>query len=196
MKKSIDNKKLSKQLLKIAEDEALRQSLLFKTEGLIKDKGSDSSLDILHEKIQLISGVEISISGIRKIISNSLRNYKPKFRLEYYEEIFRLNGWNIEDAKKYYKPKEVALYTNEIIYGRFPKEVLPVIQWKNPFINFTQRANKNFQWLTEDGEIKLLNFIDDSVRVMKTSSEWHEFKVKYANEFGLPFQMSLFDSNK
>src|SRR5437773_1857736 len=95
----VTTKKLSKQLIKIAEDEALRQSLLFKTEDLIKSKGSDSSLDLINERIQLISGVEISIAGLKKFISDTIREYSAKFKLEWYQEVFRLKGWPIEKAK-------------------------------------------------------------------------------------------------
>ena len=188
-------KKLSKKLLKIAEDEAQRQSLLFRTEDLIPNKGSDSSLDLLHDKIQLIKGVEISISGLNKYIAETIAEYKPLFTLEFYQQIFRLNGWDVELAKEYNKPPEVAQYTNEIIYGRFPKEILPVIQWRNPYQQYMRREFKNFQMLTDEGREKVKGFIEDSIRVMKSCSAWHEFKVKYATEFGLPFQLSLFDKN-
>lgn len=199
MSKVSDNQKLSKKLLKIAEDEALRQSLLFKTDSLIKNKGVDSSLDIENEKFHLINGAEFSIAGLKKYIADSVRDYSPKFRLKFYEEIFRLKGWKKEDAKNYLKPAEVAHITNEFIYGRFPREVLPVIQWRNKFVfvgdGIAIRANKNFQLLTEKGENMLLSFIEEAIDVMENSESWHEFTVKYSNKFGLPFQTSLFDSN-
>lgn len=189
------HRKLSKKVRKLAEDEALRQQLLFRTESLIEDKGSDESLDLQNEKIKLISGREITISGIKKYVNDLKRPYEPTFPQEFFNEYFRLNGLPIEEAQKFRKPREVALAINEIIYGRFPREVLPIIQYRNPFITRVMRGHKNFEFLTDEAYEMLLGFIGDAIRVMKTSQSWHEFKVKYSNLFGLPFQTSLFDSN-
>lgn len=195
MKEITQSKKLSRKLRKIAEDEALRQQLLFRTESLIEEKGSDESLDIHNERIKLINGREISISGIKKFIIDSQRPYQPTFRHEFFTEVHRLKGFPVEDAKKYRKPREVAVAINEIIYGRFPCEVLPVIQYQNPFISRLMRGHKNFQFLTDEAYARLLEYIEDAIRVMKECESWHEFKVRYSNLYGLPFQTSLFDSN-
>lgn len=189
------SKKLSKKLLKIAQDEAERQLLLFKKEEFISSKGKDSSLELLTDKITLMNNVQLSISGLNKYVSQQKAEYKPIFTLEFYQEIFRLKGWDMEKAKDYTKPKEVADYTNNFVYGRFPKEVLPVIQWKNPYDQYIKRKDKHYQHLTEWGRGKAEQFIYDCIEIMKDSNTWHEFTVKYATKYGFPFQLSLFDKN-
>ncbi len=76
---------------------------------------------------------------------------------------------------------------------RFSKEVLPTLQHINPFIAVGIRANYHYQWLTPEGKQHAERFIADAIRVMQSCSTWMEFTKKYATEFKLPYQTSLFD---
>jgi len=111
---------------------------------------------------------------------------------EFYREINRLNKWDIPESELYLKPPIVGKYTNEIIYGRYPKEVLPLLQNLNPYVRIGYRYVKHFQWLTETGQKQLEGFIKDSVDTMKKCNNWNEFRIRYAREFGVPFQLSIF----
>lgn len=196
MKKDNPNKLVGNNPNDVKEDRKSLQNLLIqRTEENVEQKFSDRKLDRENEKIMLISGAETSIRDIRdryKILAASLQPYSPKFPREYYREINRLKGWTKEEFDIHHKPPIVARYTNELIYARFPKMVLPTLQHLNGFNELGIRPNKHFQWLTEQGKIELEGFIGDAIAEMKKSSSWHEFRVNYAKKHGLPYQLEMF----
>lgn len=183
------------QVLKTENRQQLQQLLIQLADEKADAKFTDFNLDRENEKIKLLNGSEITLREIREmqtVISKALNEYKPTFQQEFYKEINRLNGWLIPDERLHQKPPIVGRYTNEVIYARFSKEVLPVLQHLNPYTVHGIRLNKHHQWLTPEGKIQLEGFIGDAIRVMKTSSTWYEFRVKYSSEFNVPFQLSLF----
>jgi hypothetical protein len=189
-----DDEKISKKVLKEIRQEQ-QQLILDLTEQQIVDKFSDKNLDRENEKIKLISGAEISISGFKAYINEMVQQYSPVFPKEFYREIFRLMGWNISESELYLKPPIVGRYTNDIIYGRFPREILPTLQILNPYIRIGMRAVKHFQWFTDNGQQKLKVIIQEAINEMKESNNWYEFRAKYARKYGVPFQLSLFTEN-
>jgi hypothetical protein len=131
------------------------------------------------------------LKEIEDVIASRLQEYCVMFVPAYYKEIFRLNNWPWDPARR---PHIVAVWTNEIIYARFKKDVLPTLQTLNPFTELGIRNYKHFQWLNEDGHKLLEGFILDAVRVMKTSSSWYEFRMKYGKEFNLPVQIKMWET--
>lgn len=173
----------------------LQQSILRLTEQKVEAKFSDKNLDRQNEIIKLRNGSEISLKSLSDIIAKNAQEYSVTFKREWYREINRLNGWNIPEERLHKKPPIVSVYTIELIYGRFWKEVLPELRSLNPYIGFAMRGYKHFQFLTPEGKLYLEKYIDDSLDIMKTCNKWHEFRVKYGNKFGIPFQFSLFEQN-
>lgn len=197
-------KKNQKQLsLKLAEKrqvaeqgkQQLIELLLQGPENRVQQKYSDRNLDRENEIIELLGGRQVTIRQIKDIIAKCEQEYEPTFPPVFYSEIDRLNNWHRPKQKQHEKPPIVGRWTKQIIYGRFPKEVLPVLEQLNPYIGFGIRLYKHFQWLTPEGKNQLHEFISDAVSVMKTSSSWYEFRVKYAKQFGVPFQLSAFEDN-
>ena len=181
--------------IKIDDRQELSSLLIQRADEKTEAKFTDKYLDRENEKIKLQNGKEISIREIReihKIIAQQLQEYEVMYDREYYAETFRLNGWEIPKGKIRFKPPIVGQYTNEIIYARFSKEVLPALQVLNPYIGFGLRLNKHFQWLTPEGKVMLETFIQDAIRFMKTCSTWYEFRIKHSKEFGLSFQLDVF----
>lgn len=198
------DKKNQKQLsLKLAEKrqaaeqgkQQLIEFLLQGPENKVQQKYSDRNLDRENEIIELLGGRQITIRQIKDIIAKCEQEYVPIFPPIFYSEIDRLNNWNRPKEKKHEKPPIVARWTKEIIYGRFPKEVLPVLEQLNPYTGFGIRLYKHFQWLSSEGKAQLENFIADSIAVMQSSDTWYEFRVKYAKRFGVPYQLSAFEDN-
>lgn len=177
------------------EDRAQLQEILFaRTEEKIENRFSDARLDREHEKITLLSGAEISLFEIRQIretIAKQLQTYEPTYPPQFYEEIFRLKGWPIPVGGITEKPHVIAQYTNEIIYQRFSKEVLPMLQHLNPCSAMGFRMHKHFQWLTPEARVHLVRFIDEAIAVMRTCTNWYEFRIKYATQYGLSFQLKM-----
>lgn len=132
-----------------------------------------------------------------KIIARFKQPYVPHFQYEkgYYKEIFRLNLWNEEDCNKFFKPREVAVWTVRLIYGRFMKElptIMEELKAKNKYIGFCVRRYKFFQFLTPEAQIKLDNFIEECIDMMKLYNDWETFEKDYCDKYKLPYQERLF----
>jgi len=198
------DKKNQKQLsIKLAEKrqvaeqgkQQLIELLLQGPEIRVQQQYSDRNLDRENEIIELLGGRQVTIRQIKDIIAKCEQEYVPTFPQAFYSQIDRLNNWHRPKEKQHEKPPIVGRWTKQIIYGRFPKEVLPVLEQLNPYIGFGIRLYKHFQWLTPEGKAQLHEFIDESIEVMQSSSSWYEFRVKYARQYGVPFQLSAFEDN-
>ena len=195
VKKTIVSKEAEKRQIAEQGKQHLIEFLLNGPEKRVENKFSNKNLDRENEIIKLLGGGEVSIRQIKDIIAKCEQEYVTTFPPIFYSEIDRLNNWNRPKEKQHEKPPIVGRWTKQIIYGRFPKELLPVLEQINPYIGFGIRLYKHFQWLTPEGKSQLEGFIVDSINVMKTSSTWYEFRVKYAKQFGVPFQLSVFEDN-
>jgi hypothetical protein len=185
--------KTVEQLKKQEEANALREQLIFGPDLLIERKGSDKSLDLRLEKVELISGEILDLKKLWHYIDRKINEYEKRFSQEYYKEIFRLNGWPIpESGIISQKPNIVAQFTKDYIYGRYPKEILPAIEINNKYSEIGIRLYKHFQFLTVDGVVLLEKFIAESVVIMKRCKYWDQFVAEHAKEYGHPFQSSLF----
>jgi hypothetical protein len=195
MKKLKQGKKQTvEQLKKQQEADSLREQLVTGPDLLIERKGSDKSLDLRNEKIELISGEILDLKKLWHYIDGKINEYEKRFSQDYYKEIFRLNGWPIpENGIISKKPNIVALFTIDYIYGRYPKEILPAIEKNNKYSQIGTRLYKHFQFLTPEGVILLEKFIAESVDIMKRCKFWDEFVAEHAKAYGHPFQSSLFN---
>ena len=176
---------------RLIERDNLQKQLLFATEQKIKDKGSDKSLDREILKIELQGGSIIDLNEINKVISHKLKEYHVMFPRAYYEEMFRLNRWAVTDNYQT-KPHKAAIYTNEIIYGRFSKDILPTLQVINPYVKYCKRQHKHFQFLTDEGQELLKRFIDEAVETMKECDDWYQFRVLLNQKHKVPYQTELY----
>lgn len=175
----------------------LQQLLLHLTEEKVATRFSDPNIDREHEKITLLNGSEITLGEFKKmqtVVTPAMQNPGPQFERDYYREIFRLKGWTYVEGQRE-KPWPIADYTNELIYGRYAKEVLPSLQQLNPYIGNGIRGHYHYQHLTQHGLDKLQEFISDAIKVMKTCTSWYEFRVKMFNQFGVPYQVDFFEEN-
>lgn len=182
-----------KQLQETKNNELLKRFILEQTESLVKDKFSDKELDTENEKKLLLFSVE-NFCKVKKLDNQILREpaeYKPIFKQEYYQHIYRLNSWPFEGAISHKKWK-VGKFTNEIIYFRFSNEVLPLLRILNPYIFPGIRKSKHHQHLTTESRMDLELFIDQAIDLMAECTEWHDFKVKYCTKYNVPYQMRLF----
>lgn len=178
---------------KKADELQLKLKLLQSPEAKIQERFSDKNLDRRNE-IELLSGKVINLDeeheALQKIIANALKKYSPRVPQEYYRQIFRLNNWPIPEGKIKEKPSIVGRYTNEIIYDRYRKSVLPELKRLNPYIKLGMRNFKHFQWLTEEGQSLFDVYIQDAVSVMKESSDWYDFRINHSKKFAVTFQLN------
>ena len=169
-----------------------QQSLIAGANALLGQDFSDAALDKQLEKNFLLDYAQRHPRNI--YIAGALRPYEPKFPVEYYRHIYRLNNWPTDADKLYHRPGIVGTWTNDLIYDRFPNGILKVLQELNPMIEPGVRLHKHFQLLTLLGEVQLKGFIEDAIRIMAKASYWHQFRRMYAKEFGAIYQPDLFDS--
>lgn len=182
-------------LLKESEQE-LRHQLILGAELLIQVKGTDEALDRRIEKVQLLSGETVNLIEYNKYIASKINAYHKRFPQAFYQEVFRLMGWHIpQNGIISHKPSIVGKFTKQIIYGRFPKEILPAIENKNQYDIMGMRSYKHFQFLTPEGVELLERYIEDAIIIMKKCKYWNEFVEMHAKNYGNPFQSSLFPYN-
>jgi hypothetical protein len=177
----------------LLDEKQLRLKLLQSPEDKIQDKFSDKNLDRRNE-IELISGKIINLDEERantdRIVATALKEYSRRVPQIYYREIFRLNNWVLPEGNISEKPSIVGRFTNEIIYSRFNKDVLPQLQRLNPYIVLGMRNFKHFQWLTEEGQSLYDIYIQNAISVMQDSTDWYDFRVKHSAQFGVTFQLN------
>ena len=105
-----------------------------------------------------------------------------RFPDEFYQEIFRLRGWQWQ-GMKVNRPQVVAHYTNDIVWDRLAPGVREKLEHLNPPIKTGVRVAKHHQYLTEDvGHPALQRHLDGVTVLMKSVSysnperAWKEFK--------------------
>lgn len=170
----------------------LAQDLIKGPERLIIDRGSDEQLDQLNLVYELLSDGRLDKASL-KIIANEVQRHPSQFYLKYYEELYRL--LRIErDPKVYYKPRIIADITNEVIYGRFEKSILPSLRIRNNYVAYCIRANKHYQLLTSEGILILQNFISESIEAMIECTDYYQFRLLMFTRHGVPYQTEMYKS--
>ncbi len=110
-----------------------------------------------------------------KFIAKELQPWIKTFPDEFYENLFRLRGWQYRpmNAKK---PGAVAYYTVNLIYERLAPGVLDELKKKTPKNANGRRTHKLFQNLTPDiGHPKLKEHISNVLILQKVNEDWETF---------------------
>lgn len=173
------------------------KQLIFKLTEKKVEKDLDKFFDREKEKIELINGSEIDLAEIRKNIVLSPKAYSPKAEFNaYWTEIYIKMGWMVPEKFPYEKPFIIGKITNEIIYQRFSRDVLPTLQKLNPYIRQHVRRYKHHQFLTPEASELLKKYLREATEMMRECNEWYEFRIKYAQTYGLTFQLNAFEELK
>ena len=99
-----------------------------------------------YEKIRPQNALQAYID---MVIRKELAAWAKKFPDEFYENIYRLKGWQWPGMQKN-RFSVVAHYTRDLVYERLGPGVLRELEQKTPKNDRGQRSNKFHQWLTED----------------------------------------------
>ncbi len=145
------------------------------------------------ERILLEGGETTSIDDYEKFISSHKQPPCTHFGYEkpFFSGIFILNKWPMEKVKEYHKREEVPSWINRLIYGRFPNGVLQYLKKRTPILFAYIREDKLFRYLSEEGQEKLDDFIDDMCEMMKEYDNWYDFEKAYCEKYRLPYQPRL-----
>lgn len=107
-------------------------------------------------------------------IAKELLPWSKRFPDSFYEEMFRLHGWDY-DPKSVARPGVVGKITNKYIYEALPDGVLHELKSKNP-----ENKKRHHQFLTEDvGHPHLERQITAMTTLMRASDDWPQFKKLY-----------------
>jgi len=119
------------------------------------------------------------------------RPWISTFPDEFFEQIYRLHGWE-------YKPKQaqrtpfIGKLINEWIYAEMPPPVLPKLQEVNPKGANGRRSYKHHQFLTENmGREQLQRQITAVTTVMRISDDKDDFERYFAKLSHKPQQQRL-----
>jgi hypothetical protein len=113
---------------------------------------------------------------LEQFIAEELRKWTKTFPDEFYQQIFRLKGWEFKPSSIKKRPGVVGKYTNNFVYDRLAPGVLDELKKKNPKLPSGGRKHKHFQWLTEDvGDPRLREHLASVITLMRASSNWDQF---------------------
>ncbi len=108
-------------------------------------------------------------------LRKELAAWAKRFPDEFYQQIFRLRGWQWQGRSRN-PPQVVAAYTKDIVYARLAPQILEELERRNP-IEQGRRRGKHHQWLTEDiGHPALAQHLHAVITLMRVSKNWGQFK--------------------
>lgn len=113
---------------------------------------------------------------LKKYISEELLPWQKKFPDIFYQELFRLNGWDftVNGIKK--RPSCIGKWTNTIIYEQLPQDVLKTLKEKTPKSQKGNRLHRFHQLLTEDiGDPHLTAQINQVLALFRVSDNMQDF---------------------
>lgn len=128
---------------------------------------------------------------LSKYISKELLPWAKRFPDEFYQEMFRLRGWDYPTPSGQ-RPGIVGHYTNKFVYDHLPPGVKEELQKHNPSLSSGRRKWKHHQFLTEDiGNEHLEKHLLKVVTLMQAADTWNEFNKKFNRVFGVSEQTEM-----
>ena len=111
---------------------------------------------------------------LEAFIAKNLQPWHKTFPYEFYEEHYRLRGWDGPEGHK--RTHQVARDTNDLVYSRLAPGVLDELQRLNPSLPGGGRKWRHHQWFTPDpGYVKLNQHIAGVMALMRASANWTQF---------------------
>lgn len=125
---------------------------------------------------------------LQKLLAQFVRKeYLPwakRFPNEFYEEMYRLKGWDYNGNAK---TPLVGKITNYLVYDLMPEGVLEELQKRNPIDEkIHRRKYKHHQFLTETTGIDYLDkHLISLIHMMRAFDTWDEFDKAFRKSFRL-----------
>lgn len=113
-----------------------------------------------------------------KYLDGKLNQWTKTFPDEFYEEFFRLKGWDFENLKPgQVKPAEVGNFTREQVYRRLHPGIVTELEQHNPYIAPGRWRHKHHQWLSREvGHPMLEKHLAAVITAMRLSKDWLHFE--------------------
>lgn len=130
---------------------------------------------------------------IEQYVSPERLPYMQMFDLDFYRNVYRLNGWPF-DPEKSARPGVIGHYTNDI-YDRLAPGVKDALHAKVKRNSNGRPTEKLTQYMTKDeGKLRLKELLGGVKLLMTQSPDWKHFKVlldQYYPRFGDTMQLPL-----
>lgn len=121
-----------------------------------------------------------------KFLTEQPREWKKTYPDEYYQEIYRLNGWQYPPVWKNH-PQVVAHWTITAVYDRLAPLLIDELQERNPTTESGHREHLHHQFLSaEHGYPLLEKHLYAITSLMRSCSNWKEFERAANRAFPLP----------
>lgn len=110
-------------------------------------------------------------------IEEELQPWVKRFPNEFYQQIYRLKGWEFKPHTQK-RNQQVGKLTNQLVYELLPDGVLDELRAKNPVLDDKKRrAHKHHQFLTINvGNPNLERHLSQLIVLMRISRDWTEFE--------------------
>ena len=120
---------------------------------------------------------------LKAYIAEDFLKWQSRFPRKYYQELYRLYGWDYEPLKMKH-PQYLGRFTNEYVYDYLPEGVIEELRLKNPKNESGNRPKKHHQFLTGDiGIPHLEKHITKLITVMELSDDTISFKRNFERVF-------------
>lgn len=120
---------------------------------------------------------------LRKFVVKELQPWVPTFPVDFYRQVYRLNGWQFNE-KSNARPGVIGHWTNNIVYKRLAPGVWEELNRLTPRNERGSLKDKLFQRLTDDiGHPKLREHLAGVVMLMKYSPDWRTFMDRMDKEY-------------
>ncbi len=111
---------------------------------------------------------------LKNFISEELQRWVKTFPNEFYEQLFKLRGWDASDITK--RPGVAGRITVDIVYKRLAPAVIDELYKQTPRDEKGRLKHRLFQRLTPDyGHPRLREHLSAVIALMKASTKWVSF---------------------
>lgn len=120
-----------------------------------------------------------------QFLRKELAAWAKRFPDEFYNQMFRLKGWQRKDlSSPSRRPGAAGMYTNDIVYDRLAPGILQELETRNPKDAKGNRKGKHHQLLTEDvGHPALAQHVHALIALMRASTSWDQFMLMLNTAF-------------
>ena len=113
---------------------------------------------------------------LKKFISEELQRWVKTYPDEFYEQLFKLRGWDASDITK--RPGVAGRITVDIVYKRLAPAVIDELYKQTPRDDKGRLRHRLFQKLTPDyGHPRLREHLSAVIALMKATTRWDTFYV-------------------
>lgn len=118
-------------------------------------------------------------------LRKELAAWAKRFPDEFYDQMFRLKGWQRKDlSSPSRRPGAAGMYTADIVYERLAPGILQELEVRNPKNAKGHRKGKHHQLLTDDvGHPALAQHVHALIALMRASANWDVFMLLLNSAF-------------